>query len=59
MDMYSLQSMARSEHEQMVRSLPRVPEYGYAMVEPKNSTWNRPVLFARAILATLLSLITK
>ena len=32
---YSLHRLARMEHEQMVRSLPRIPEYGDPIVERK------------------------
>ena len=47
---YSVHMLARTEHEQMVRSLPSVPEYGYHLAERKTlrqkltAGWLRPIL---------------
>jgi hypothetical protein len=59
MDLYSLQRLAKIEHEQRVRSLAPVSEYEYQDDERKSEKSYRPVLWARAILAALLHLITK
>ena len=40
MDTYSLQRLARIEHEQMVRSLPTVSEYE-PLPQVKQSIWRR------------------
>ena len=40
MDIYSLQRLARSEHELMVQSLPKVYDFAYPTL-PEQSLWSR------------------
>jgi cytochrome c-type biogenesis protein CcmH/NrfF len=56
---YNAFRIATTEHQQMVRSIPAVPEYGSRVFEQKSTKWSRPVLWVRPILATVLHFVTK
>ena len=56
---YNAQMIAREEHKRMVRSLPTVPEYGYATSERERSKQRLTLLVLRPILTALLNLVTK
>jgi hypothetical protein len=60
-NLYSVNKVARIEHEMMVRSLPRVAEYGYHERERKSEKSHRPVLRVRIrqLLTAILHLVTK
>ena len=59
MDIYGATRLAKMEHDLMVQSLPKVPEYGYVVVERKSNVWQRPALWLRPALTALLNLVTK
>ena len=56
---YSQHMLARAEHDRMVKSLPSVPEYGYHLRKRKNGAGYRPIVWVRAIIITILHLVTK
>jgi hypothetical protein len=56
---YSVHMLARAEHNQMVKSLPPVPEYGNHLRERKSGTGYRPLVWVRAIVITILHLVIK
>ena len=56
---YSHHMIARAEHNQMVKSVPLVPEYGNHMQERKNGAGYRPFTWVHAIFITILHLVTK
>jgi hypothetical protein len=58
MDVYGSQRLARIEHEQMVRSLPTVPEYGSPLAECQREK-KRRVLWLHMIFTALLYLLLK
>ena len=56
---YSQHMLARAEHEWMVKSVPKVPEYGCNVLEHKNVAQRRPLNWIRAIFIAILQLLTK
>ena len=48
MDIYSLQRLAQTEHELMVKSLPKVYDFAYPTV-PEPSLWSRWIAGLRAL----------
>ena len=56
---YSQHMLARAEHNQMVKSVPPVPEYGYHLQERKNGATYRPIVWVRAIVMAILNLVIK
>ena len=56
---YSQHMLARAEHERMAKSVPKVPEYGYNVVEHRSRQRRLPTLRMRSILITILHLLTK
>lgn len=59
MDVYSLNRVARSDYEQKMRSMPQVSEYDFPAAEPKNPNRQRVMQFGRAILTSLMHLVTR
>jgi hypothetical protein len=56
---YNAHRIARAEYEQMVRSIPSVPEYGYHFAKPKSSKQALIVSQLQLILTTILHFVIK
>ncbi len=59
MDLYTGVWLARVEHEQIVHSLPTVPEHGYQVEQPQRGTWLRRAASGRAALTAIIHLIMR
>jgi hypothetical protein len=57
MDLYSGVWLARIEHEQIVKSLPTVPEFGNQVIESKG--WLRRIVSERSLLTAIINLIMR
>lgn len=56
---YNAHRVAMAEHEQMVRSIPSVPEYGYHLAQPKSSKPALIVSQLQLILTTILHFVMR